>query len=148
MPIFLCHVIISLLVRVLVRGAYGGFPSLATKVRMLQTPYSSVTGETKNLATKGLVWRVELTLVCSFCAAEGLNLRRIKAVVTNHMPPPLPFQTSATRRFVPFALNQFGRRGPHANALLLEFASSLVLRSGGCHLTRGPFAMTESQALQ
>ena len=60
----------------------------------------------------------------------------------------LPFQNSATRRFVPFALNQFGRRGPHANALLLEFASALVLRSGGCHLTRGPFAMTDSQALQ
>ena len=59
----------------------------------------------------------------------------------------LPFQSSASRRLVPFALNQFGRRGPHANALLLEFASSLVLRSGGCPLTSGPFAMTDSQAL-
>ncbi len=50
-------------------------------------------------------------------------------------------------RFVPLALNHFGLRGPHFQAVLKEFATIAVTRLEGCSLLRGPFALTHSGAL-
>ncbi len=45
-------------------------------------------------------------------------------------------------------MNQCGKRGPHFQALLLEFASSLrIKRSSSCHLLQGPFAIPSYVAL-
>ena len=58
-----------------------------------------------------------------------------------------PLQNSATQQtFIPLALNHFGRRGPHFNALLNQFASQLISRPGGCRLLNGPFAQTKASA--
>ena len=52
-----------------------------------------------------------------------------------------PLQLSATQRFIPLVMNQCGRRGPHFEATLLEFASLLIKRSSGCCLLQAPFAI-------
>jgi hypothetical protein len=44
-------------------------------------------------------------------------------------------------------INKCGKRGPHFQALLLEFASLLIKRSSGCRLLQGPFAVPPSVAL-
>jgi len=56
-------------------------------------------------------------------------------------------QSSSTIRFVPLCANQFGRRGPHFEALLTEFAAELVSRPAGCRLLNGPYKQTYKQAL-
>ena len=48
-------------------------------------------------------------------------------------------QSSNSIRFVPATMNQFGRRGPHFEALLREFAAELVTRPAGCKLMKGPY---------
>ncbi len=58
-----------------------------------------------------------------------------------------PIQASATRRFVPLAINHLGLRGGHFQALLKEFATTLVTRPGGCVLLQGPFALSINGAL-
>ena len=45
-----------------------------------------------------------------------------------------PLQLSATQRFIPLAMNQCGRRGPHFDAILREMASLLIKRPAGCRL--------------
>ena len=50
-------------------------------------------------------------------------------------------------RFIPLALNYFGLRGPHFQAVLKEFATILVTKPEGCSLLNGPFALTHSGAL-
>jgi hypothetical protein len=50
-------------------------------------------------------------------------------------------------RFVPLALNHFGMRGSHFQAVLKEFATIVVTRPEGCPLLQGPFALTHSGAL-
>jgi hypothetical protein len=50
-------------------------------------------------------------------------------------------------RFIPLALNHFGLRGPHFQAVLKEFASILVTKPEGYSLLRGPFALTHTGAL-
>ena len=50
-------------------------------------------------------------------------------------------------RFIPLALNHFGLRGPHFQAVLKEFATIVVTRPEGCSLLRGPFALTHAGAL-
>ncbi len=50
-------------------------------------------------------------------------------------------------RFVPLALNHFGLRGAHFQAVLKEFATIVVTKPEGCFLLRGPFALTHSGAL-
>ena len=45
-----------------------------------------------------------------------------------------PLQLSSTQRYIPLAMNQFGLRGPHFEAMLLEHASLLIKRSSGCSL--------------
>ncbi len=47
---------------------------------------------------------------------------------------PEHLQHSATQRFIPLVLNQCGKRGPHFEATLREFASLLIKRSSGCSL--------------
>ena len=54
-----------------------------------------------------------------------------------------PVQSSQGMRFIPLATNQFGRRGMHFQALLVELAWNRVHNPSGCGLTRGPFARTE-----
>ncbi len=44
-------------------------------------------------------------------------------------------------------MNQCGKRGPHFQALFLEFASLLFKRSSSCRLLQGPFAVPPSVAL-
>jgi hypothetical protein len=51
-----------------------------------------------------------------------------------------PIATYSTMRFVPLALNHFGLRGPHFQAVLKEFATIVVTRPEGCSLLQGPFA--------
>ncbi len=40
-------------------------------------------------------------------------------------------QASSTQRLIPLAMNQCGRRGPHFEAILLDYASLLINRSIG-----------------
>ena len=58
-----------------------------------------------------------------------------------------PIQLSRTQRFIPLAMNQCGRRGPHFNAVLREHASLLINRPSGYNLLRGPFAVPPTVAL-
>ncbi len=58
-----------------------------------------------------------------------------------------PIFSSSTMRFVPLALNHFGLRGPHFQAVLKEFATIMVTKPEGCSLLRGPFALIHSGAL-
>ena len=58
-----------------------------------------------------------------------------------------PLQLFSTQRFIPLIMNQCGKRGPHFQALLLEFASLLIKRSSGRRLLQGPFAIPPSVAL-
>jgi hypothetical protein len=58
-----------------------------------------------------------------------------------------PISSSSTMRFVPLALNYFGLRGPHFQAVLKEFAKILVTKPEGCSLLHGLFALTHSGAL-
>ena len=57
-----------------------------------------------------------------------------------------PLQTSSSMRLVPLAANQFGRRGPHFQALLSEYASELVMRPSGCRLLSGPSRQSPDEA--
>ncbi len=50
-------------------------------------------------------------------------------------------------RFVPLALNHFGLRGPHFQAVLKEFATIVVTKPEGCSLLQGSFALTHFGAL-
>ena len=43
----------------------------------------------------------------------------------------IPIPSSSTMRFVPLALNHFGMRGPHFQAVLNEFAAIVVTRPEG-----------------
>ena len=58
-----------------------------------------------------------------------------------------PLQLSATQRFIPLVQNQCGKRGPHFEATLREFASLLIKRSSGCCLLQGPIAIPPKVAL-
>ena len=58
-----------------------------------------------------------------------------------------PIQGRQGMRFIPLASNQFGRRGWHFQALLVELAWNRVLSPSGCWLLRGPFAMTKEGAV-
>jgi len=44
-------------------------------------------------------------------------------------------------------MNRCSRRGPHFEAILLEYASLLIKRSSGCSLLQGPFAIPPTVAL-
>jgi hypothetical protein len=59
-----------------------------------------------------------------------------------------PIQNSSTKRFVPLALNHFGMRGGHFNAVLKEYATTLVTKPSGCPLMKGPFALSMKGALR
>jgi hypothetical protein len=59
-----------------------------------------------------------------------------------------PIQSSSTKRFVPLALNHLGMRGGHFNAVLNEFATTLVTKPSGCPLMKGPFALSMKGALR
>ena len=58
-----------------------------------------------------------------------------------------PLQFSATKRFIPLAMNQFGRRGPHFEVALREHASLMIKRPSGCRLLQGPLAVPPTVAL-
>jgi hypothetical protein len=58
-----------------------------------------------------------------------------------------PLHLSATQRFIPLAMNQCGRRGPHFDAVLREMASLLIKRPARCRLLHGPFALPSTVAL-
>ena len=58
-----------------------------------------------------------------------------------------PLQLSATQRFIPLVQNQCGKRGPHFEATLREFATLLIKGSSGCHLLQGPFTIPPSVVL-
>ena len=57
-----------------------------------------------------------------------------------------PIQEDPAMRLIPLAANQFGRRGWHFEALLIELAYYLVDRPSGCHLLEGTFAMSAYSA--
>ena len=63
------------------------------------------------------------------------------------MQSSLPLQTSTTQVFIPLAINHCGRRGPHFNAIMHQFASLVVTRPSGCRLLKGPFAQTQASAM-
>ncbi len=44
-------------------------------------------------------------------------------------------------------MNKCGRRGPHFDAMLREFASLMIKRSSGCSLLQGPFALPPTVAM-
>ena len=79
---------------------------------------------------------------CDFVlkAAEKTKFRKDLNSIT-------PIAYSSTMRFVPLALNHFGLRGAHFQALLKEFATIAVTRPEGCSLLQGSFALTHSGAL-
>jgi hypothetical protein len=56
-------------------------------------------------------------------------------------------QLSSTRRFIPLAINQCGRKGPYFEAILREHASLMIKRSSGCCLLHGPFFVPPTIAL-
>ena len=58
-----------------------------------------------------------------------------------------PIQHSNTQRFIPLAMNQCGRRGPHFEAMLREHASLMIRRPSGSRLLHGPFAVPPTVAL-
>jgi len=58
-----------------------------------------------------------------------------------------PLPHSNTQRFIPLAMNQCGRRGPHFEAILREHASILVKHPYGCRLLQGPFAVPPTVVL-
>ena len=58
-----------------------------------------------------------------------------------------PLQHSTTQRFIPLAMNQCGRRGPHFEAILREHASIMINRPSGCRLLQGPLAVPPTVAL-
>ena len=58
-----------------------------------------------------------------------------------------PLQTTSTQTFIPLAVNHCGRRGPHFNAILNQFASLVVSRPRGCRLPREPSAQTSTSAM-
>ena len=58
-----------------------------------------------------------------------------------------PISSSSTMRFVPLALNHFGLRGSHFQAVLKEFSTIEATRPEECPLLQGPFALTHSRAL-
>ena len=58
-----------------------------------------------------------------------------------------PIQLSATQRPIPLTINQCGRRGPHLDAMIREFAFLLIKRSFGCILLQGPYALPPTDAL-
>ena len=60
---------------------------------------------------------------------------------------PEPLQHPATRRFIPLALKQCDRRGPHFKAILREHASLMIKRSSGCRMLQGCFAVPPNEAL-
>jgi hypothetical protein len=51
------------------------------------------------------------------------------------------------QRFIPMALNQCGRRGPHVEAILREHGSLMIKRPSGCRLLQGPCAVPPTVAL-
>ena len=59
-----------------------------------------------------------------------------------------PIQNSVTKRPTPLALNHLELRGGHFDAVLKEYASSLVTKPGGCALLQGPFALSLNGALR
>ena len=73
-------------------------------------------------------------------SSDAVLLKREGAKWDDDKRSSYPLQNSATQTFIPLALNHFGRRGPHFNALLNQFASQLISRPGGCRLLSGPFA--------
>ncbi len=66
---------------------------------------------------------------------------------TKDLRKPEPLQHSNTQRFIPLAMNQCGRRGPHFEAILREHASLMIRRTSGCRLLQGPFAVPPTVAL-
>jgi len=50
-------------------------------------------------------------------------------------------------RFISLAMDHFGLRGSHLNAVLKELASLLVMIPSGCSLMKGPFALSFNGAL-
>jgi hypothetical protein len=65
---------------------------------------------------------------------------------SKNLRTPEPLQHSATQRFIPLALNQCGRRGPHFEAILREHASLMIKRPSGCRLLQGPLAIPPTVA--
>ena len=57
-----------------------------------------------------------------------------------------PIRLDPTRRLLPLAANQFGRRGWHFQAFLEEMADFVVGRPSGCRLLQGTFALSEFAA--
>ena len=58
-----------------------------------------------------------------------------------------PLQFSATKRFIPLAMNQLGRRGSHFEAAIREHASLMIKRPSGCRLLQGPLVVPPTMAL-
>jgi hypothetical protein len=58
-----------------------------------------------------------------------------------------PLQLPATQRFIPLAMNQCGRRGPHFDAILRSMASLTIWRLAGCCQLQVPFALPLTVAL-
>jgi hypothetical protein len=65
----------------------------------------------------------------SSCRSSGFVLKAAeKAKFKKNKNSAKPISTSSTMRFVPLALNHFGMRGSHYQAVLKEFATIVVTR--------------------
>ena len=58
-----------------------------------------------------------------------------------------PLQLSATKRFIPLAMNQLGRRGSHFEVALREHAFLMIKRPSGCRLLQGALTVPHTTAL-
>ena len=116
----------------------GDFMALGKDVQMLDT-------------TMDIVIASGLTKSCvsSSCKSSDFVLKAAeKAKFVKDRKSVNPISSSRTMRFVPLALNHFGMRGPHFQAVLKEFATILVLtKPVGCSLLQGPFSLTHTRAL-
>ena len=71
-----------------------------------------------------------------------------KAKFTKVRRSSCPVASSTTMRLIPFVVSHLGLHSPHMQAILKEFATSVVTNPTGCSLLHGPFAVTSRGALQ
>ena len=115
----------------------GDIMALGMDVHMLDTAMDLV-----------IASRLTKSCLSSSCKSSDFVLKAAeKAKFKKDRNSAHPISASSTMRFVPLALNHFGMRGPHFQAILKEFATIVVTRPEGCPLLQGPFALTHLGAL-
>jgi hypothetical protein len=72
-------------------------------------------------------------------------MRSLTRIDCHGAEPQQPFATQS--KAYPLVIDHFGKRGPHFEAILWEFASILIKSSSGCRLMQGRFAISPTVAL-